>query len=204
MPLPRYASLTELKAQIDKTTEDDNAVLEMFIDGASRFIEGQTGRRFDLVEGETRYFNGAGCRRLFVGDVVSITTVSTGNPDGYTALAVSDWYLGPTNPQPGWPYRWLELPSSYGYDPITNGYGNVFPTGFRTVQLVGDFGWEAVPEDIRNVCVSLAVRAWKAGRAGFNDAIGVDAAGAPLFSKAMSSTDRMTLARYRSARTYFG
>lgn len=188
--MPSYATIGELKEALDKVTSGDDTILQLALDGATAFITGQTRRRFDQVT-EARTLDGNGERRLVVPDLVSVTALTLAPATAGTpvALAVSDYYLGPTSDGSGRPYRWIDLS-------IVGAYAGWYQ-GQRTVSITGVWGWPAVPADIRMVCISLAARFWKSSQAGFSDTIGMDGDGSPVFSKQMTSWDRQVLKSYR-------
>lgn len=194
-----YASLLQFKSVLDKVSESDDAVLDLALTGATRLINEQTGRRFDQ-QMFTRTFDSNGGRRLLVRDLVSVSSLAFRwfVNDTPRVVAVTDYFLGPPNTDDGWPYQWIDLARTWAseYD-IAGGGTQWFPIGTQTVIVTGVWGWPAVPDDIVQVCLSIAARYWKAAKAGFNDVIGVDATGTVQFSKALSTLDRAVLARYR-------
>lgn len=113
-----------------------------------------TPRRADWYVSENPAFYGGLARQLFVDDLVTVTTIKIDEDrDGLftdeTALAATDYELLPRNaadgPEPA-PYTTIEL------TPWGTKYA--FPTGCR-VEVVGIFGWPAVPQAIVRACCHL-------------------------------------------------
>lgn len=190
-----YASSDQLKSVLDKTSGADDDVLGLALAGATAFINRECRRRFDS-QTLTRTFTTSDVGRLVTPDLVSVTSLSRAAGTGQTPVVIASgsYFLGPDPVEDGWPYQWIDL-SDVGTYPT-------FTTGFRTVTVVGVWGWERVPDDIVQVCISLAARFWKATKAGFNDTIGVDATGEVQFTKYMSTYDGKVLAHYRRRRGF--
>lgn len=157
-----YATLADLKAyltpanQTFSTSVADDAVLELLIEGASRFIDGETCRKFykNSVT-ETRYFE-AKDNEIKTGDLVSITTLDTddGNRTYSYSWAATDYDLYPSNAVlDGIPYYKIVL------SPITT---QVMPNGVsKGVKISGIFGWPAVPTGIKESTIMIAASASK-------------------------------------------
>jgi hypothetical protein len=187
-----YATVDELKAALDKASTTDDDVLQLWLDAASQFIDQFTRRTFAVGSaGESRTFDIGGGSLQELPDYTAITAVTLRLTTGETpvALAATDYFLWPTYRRPGWPYQGLRL-SPVGDYPT-------FPTAIAGLAVTGTWGWPAVPDDLRGVCISMAARGWKAAQAGFNDVVGVTETGAPIFSKQLTSLDRLVLDRYR-------
>lgn len=155
----RYMVATDLITILGLPAGTSTIVLDFFIDAAESAIDRETGRRFDSVT-ETRRFDVADPGEyLSVGDLVSVTAVGVADETGgaYTALAASDYFLGPSVRPAGHPYHWIELSNvgSYG-----------FAFGFRTVEITGTWGWAAVPADIKALVASMVARTYHQSRGG--------------------------------------
>ena len=111
----------------------------------------------------------------------------------YSVLAATDYFSRPL-PQdrsPGWPATRIEL-SDYP----TSGY-YYFPAGYATVRAKIVTGWAAIPDDITDVAVTTAVRAWGARQSGQADIVGNDETGAPLVSRYVSGFHWAAIKAYR-------
>jgi len=142
------------------------------------------------------YLDGDGSRVLWV-DVRAVSELAVASQTGgsYTVLAAADYFLRPQplDREPGWPATRIEL-SDY---PVS-GYW-YFPAGYNTVRLKAVLGWPAIPDEITDVALTMAVRAWHARQSGQTDIVGTDETGAPVVSRYISGRDRETLKRYRVA-----
>jgi hypothetical protein len=140
------------------------------------------------------YLDGDGSRVLWV-DVRAVSELAVADQTGgsYTVLAAADYFLRPQplDREPGWPATRIELS-----DQPTGGYW-YFPVGYNTVRLKAVLGWPAIPDEITDVALTMAVRAWHARQSGQTDIVGNDETGAPIVSRYLSSRDRETLKRYR-------
>jgi hypothetical protein len=142
------------------------------------------------------YLDGDGSRLLWV-DVRAVSELAVASQTGgsYTVLDAADYFLRPQplDREPGWPATRIEL-SDYP----TSGFW-YFPTGYNTVRLKAVLGWPAIPDEITDVALTMAVRAWHARQSGQTDIVGTDETGAPVVSRYISGRDRETLKRYRVA-----
>ena len=149
-----YAGIDQLKASLDIQLGDttDDALLERAIEAASRSIDDLCGRRFYSAT-ETRYYEADGWDVIDVDDLVSVTTLKTDEDQDRvyeTTWAVTDFELDPSD---GPPYTRI-------YATPTGSYA--FPVWQRrAVQVVGTFGWSAVPTPITQACLLMAARVWK-------------------------------------------
>jgi len=164
-----YCTLAELKAYAiprgggsASTDTGDDAVAEDIVELVSRYIDGQTGRRFfKNSTDETRYFKAAEEDYCDVGDLSAApTTVSVDytNSRDYTALAATDFELDPINAAlDGVPYTRLYIhPDSSEY----------FPANVRNgVKVLAKFGFPSVPEDIKNLTLAICLNVYQ-GRSG--------------------------------------
>lgn len=118
-------------------------------------------------------------------DIQSLTTVNVADytGDSYTAVSAGStgYYLHPDDPG-NEPYTDLIL-SDYG-----TSY-TYFPKGYATVQLVGVFGWPAVPDLVRRATVDL-VRFWWNSRQSDGEPVGMSAFGSPIFGSGLPKTVR--------------
>lgn len=151
-----YASAAEYRAGInrDDTSEDADVLLDLT--AVSRFME----RKWDHfwtkdASAVTRVYNPKyGGRSLDVDNLVSVTSLTVDSDrDGSfadeTALTTAQYELWPLNaadgPEPN-PYTQLYIPEW--------STASLWTPGCR-VQVVGVFGWPAVPEAIKRVCIHL-------------------------------------------------
>lgn len=173
-----YAALTDLKDRLGIADNDRDFALERCLDGASRWIERETARRF-YVTTQTRYYTaesknwippsdiserpGGGAQTIGIDDIVVplddndlpvYPTIATDwDGDGVyeqTWTVATDYWLGPRNAAAdGKPYRFLNR------NEITGRY--FFPRYENAVSITGSFGFcEVVPTDIGELCLDVA------------------------------------------------
>lgn len=141
-------------AQIDRTV--DVAQIDRAIETVSRWIDGYCSRQFWQATAATRTFVPYDDYRVKTGDLVSVTTVKTGTGDGTftTTWAASDYQLWPLNPADGpelGPYTELRTVGTRTFPIAGTGRPDV-------VQIVGTFGWPAVPTAVTQACLIQATR----------------------------------------------
>lgn len=194
-----YAELGDFKQyvidpKVTSEPSDFDDTLEAILERSSALVDlycrrpGPDG--FRAIGSEPRTFDGDGTQRLAVGQIRSTTLLRVRRP-GLDWEEVEDYVLRPASsrlPQ-GHPHRSLEL----------TGVADVFPAGHDTVEVTGLWGWAAVPADVVQATLTIAVRIWRARGAGFSDVIGISAEpGDQLtFVKALTAETRMILDRYR-------
>ena len=147
-----YATTASLKARLGITGSGSDTVLGEVLEGASRLIDGFTGRTFYGSEAETRYFTTDDTGTVFIDDLVSVTSVKTDEDGDRTyerTWASTDYDLLPHNVTPK---TRLVLAPEGRY---------VFPTLPRSVQIVGTWGNNAdasIPAVIREATLLQAAR----------------------------------------------
>lgn len=169
-PYVELARLKEyLKFKPEKIEQDEN--IQDAISSASGEIEKHCNRQFQRADTATaRVFAPASRTRCPVDDFWSldglVVEVDT-NGDGTfsTVVPSSDYELHPSNGvvdgQVGWPYYEINLVEGY------------FPTHLRrkkTVRLTAKWGWEAVPEAVRQAAVVIAAETFQLKDAPFGTA----------------------------------
>jgi hypothetical protein len=157
-----YCSLAELKASLRVADAIDDSLLELAIESASREIDGYCERVFYSTSA-TRVYAPHSIYLVETDDIVSVTTVKTSS-DGLTydtTLAATDYQLEPLNGIAGGlvsPFTQIRAIGDFlfpAYSPQT-----IFHLE-ASVQVVGVFGWSAIPAAIRQATVILAMRLFK-------------------------------------------
>jgi hypothetical protein len=157
--------LAQLKAadRLNISTSDSvsDTTLEGVITAVSRAIDLHCSRYFyKSTAHEVRYFTAREERRIFVGDVVSVTTLYTDNLSGdrtypYT-WSSTDFDLFPyysTTVSEVAPYQWIDVSPRGQY---------AFPSFLaKGVKLDAVFGWNAVPAAITEACLLWSERWFK-------------------------------------------
>jgi len=164
-----YCTLNEVKSALRIGVADtaDDALLENAIEGASRRIDGYCGRFFYQKSATVSLYAWTLYQLPLQNDLVSITTLKTDDDgDGTfedTWVVGTDYQMEPLDVAiTGFPYRM-----------ITAIGGKTFPLYsvplLPSAQINGVWGWSAVPDDVREACVLLAMR----GFARYNAALGI-------------------------------
>jgi len=170
-----YCTLAEVKAALRITDSVDDSLIELSIGAASREIDGFCNRVFYSTSA-TRVYATDSALLLQTDDIVSVSSLKTSiSGTSYdTTWATTDYQLEPLNGVVG------------GIDsPVTRirAVGaNLFPiwsvtgtySNFAPVQIIGVFGWSAVPVAVKQATILLAMRQFKRydsplGVAGFGD-----------------------------------
>lgn len=190
-----YATTATVKSRAGITDSTDDTEIGLIVDQVNMYIESTTGRVLAPISGTpTRYYDVAeASETLYIPEGIrSVTSlgIAAYTDDDYTTIAATDYFLRPLRPMPGWPYTQIRLS-----DRPAGSYAQ-FPVGYETVKIQGQFGWAAIPDDVAEVAVTIAVRAWAARQAGQSDIVGTDEFGRPVISRYVAGRDRDTLRRY--------
>ncbi len=204
--LRSYATLADYKAWIAVrglnggvgTDVNDDASIELLLEGSSRYLDRETGERFDADSVDaTRYYtqtaHGGNCLRIdpLSAAPTSVSVDYTGGYRTYTVLDPSQYDLEPYNSLlEGQPYTEIVI------NPLYNGY---FPTSNRGVKVIGKFGYPSVPTDIKDTCLMIAQGAYstRSGQSG-GGRITVTQAGVVIRPEEVPPMAQKTIAHYRS------
>lgn len=194
-----YATAALVKARLfaaGVTDTADDTLLGTICDQVNQFIESPqgTGRILAPIASTTYLIDGTGRSSFyFPRGIRAVSALSVGDTTGgtRTALAATDYYLRPLaqDRAPGWPAMWVELSNV--------GSRRVFPRGYEIISMTATCGWEAIPDDIIDVALTTAVRAWSARQSGQADIVGNDETGAPLVSRYVSGFHWSAIKAYR-------
>ena len=162
-----YCTLNEVKSALRITDNTDDALLENAIEGASRRIDGYCGRRFYQQNATLSLYAIDSYTLPTQDDLYSVTTLKTDDDGDGTYEAT--WTTGVD-------YQLEPLDAVITGQPIrtiTAIGGKTFPLfslpALPSAQIVGVWGWSAIPDDVREACVLLTMR----GFARYNAALGV-------------------------------
>jgi hypothetical protein len=151
-----YATAAELE---DRTGRTDDGTFDALLDAASRAVEAFTGRQFNKTTTATaRRFRPLDPARLPVDDFHTVTNLAV-EVDG-TAWDVADVdprpWDGVVNGQTGWPF----------FDLFT--VNRSWPSLRRRaiVEVTAQWGWDAVPEGIKQATLDVAAVMTFGGAAG--------------------------------------
>jgi hypothetical protein len=164
-----YCSLQEVKAALRLTDNVDDTLLENAIESASRRIDGYTGRFFYKTSQTPIVMYPYNEYLLFFPADVATSSITikidtTANGTYATTLTQGvDYLLEPTD----------TVLQSRPYLNARMVGGATFPLyvtpSFPTVQVTAQWGWNAIPDDVNQACVLLAMRQF----ARLNAALGV-------------------------------
>lgn len=167
--LTEYLGLTSNLSAGVVVTAERTARLSQALAAASAHIEQDTGRVFTNTTA-TKQLTCDGGDVLLIPDLVSVTTLKVDdNADGVyeITLTTADYELNTYHEtQPGWPYEYIVRVDDYW--PV-----RTFAGRRRLVEIVGVWGWAAVPTPIKQACLLLAARLVQRS----NAALGVQAVG---------------------------
>lgn len=149
-----YCSLATVKAALRITDAVDDALIELAIESASREIDTYCQRVFYSTTA-TRTYRPDNNFVLQIDDLISLTSLKTSTTTSWdTTWGVTDYELEPTNGIAGGivqPYTQIRAIGTLTFPMLPQ----------ATVQVVGSFGWSAVPADVQMACVILAQRLFK-------------------------------------------
>lgn len=161
-----YAEVEQLKSTLQLTGQvyaDQD--LKLALSAASRAVDHATGRRFWLDTGtaNARYYTPDSFRLLQIDDAVAVTTVKVDRTgDGVyeeTWANGAEFVLEPANAPNDFPARPWEMIRTRRF---TSRFFPVYVE--RGVEVTGQFGWAAVPDDIKAATTILAAKLFKRSR----------------------------------------
>lgn len=163
-----YTTLARYKAQhlpSGSTSAADDAVIEILIESASRFIDQECyPRTFYGRTTETHYFDVPEDGRTFFFSDYLLTATTLTNGDATTISATYVDYI-PINDRSGSPYYKLELKPSSSITFVAASNGDTR----RCISLLGTWGYSSsTPFDIEQACMEITRNAYrrKEGQAG--------------------------------------
>lgn len=191
-----YVTLAEVKEQLGDLGTDYDAYLGHLITRSSRDVDRLTGQFFDIQTGITRKYDGTHSRRLFLGNewpLIQVTSLSAAwvTTQAQFTIPSTDYFLEPIKRRSGEPARWIELTDW----PVVFWW---FPQGKQNVWVTGDWGWPAIPDEIKEVTLELVVRSWRQRGAGDSDQAGVTGLDLETVPRALSPRSNAILRKYTS------
>lgn len=200
-----YVTRTQAKARLGITDTTDDAVIDSLCEEVNGWVESYTHRRpGPWATGSTFTFHhhpddayDGGRIFPFPLGIASTTKLEVAPYTGATMVEVpaADYFLMP-HPQdrdPGWPateIHMTDIPSASNGQPY-------FASGYNTVRITGDFGWTAIPFEVREVAINLFLALWRSRSAGTSDVFTIGPDGERTFERALSDKDRRTINRYQ-------
>lgn len=167
-----YCGLEELKDRLGVTDSLDDSSAQMAIQAASTWISEYCGQSFNRVT-ETRTFRPHNIWELNIDPVVSVTALNvdtvgngtfdqawTQNVDYQLIVAHNEYNVNAAGvPRP---YRKVQVLQAGKWFPFTWPYSHL-----DRIQIVGTWGWPAIPPAVTQACLTLAAEWWKAKDAPF-------------------------------------
>lgn len=191
-----YATATLLKARTGIGDTTDDTELGKVCDQVNGYIESFCRRPIAPVTSATYLIDvpEPTDTLYFPRGIRAVSALSVGQFTGgarTTLTEGTDFFLRPSAHEriPGWPALYVVL-SDY----CTT--FRVFPKGFEIVSMTATTGWATIPDEITDVALTAATRAWHAIQSGQTDIVGTDEMGRPLVSRFFSSRDFNTLRTY--------
>jgi len=192
-----YATIVELKAELQKTDSDDDASLQRVLDAAATHIDRYCNRPDGFVANSTasaRYYPGSGGKYQRIDECIAVTAVAVKDAAFDDEDAYETWTLGTigsTTEADVFPATGSEKWPEYNRTPYTllvigaNGDYTLFPHdiyGRPTVQVTAKWGYaETVPDDIKTATIMQAARWWKRLQIAMADATGGGELGVLLY-----------------------
>jgi hypothetical protein len=152
-----YCTLLQLKAALGIADGIDDPLLEMAVESASRQIDSYTERYFYNSGTATKVFAPLDNYVCETEDFITLTRVKT-SEDGETydtTWEAKDWQAEPLNGRAG------GIVTSYTQIRAVEDYLFPYRNGEATVEIVGTWGWSAVPIAITQATIILASRIFK-------------------------------------------
>ena len=184
-----YSTLAGVRLRLGLQVADtgDDAAITSISDQVNSFLEGKYGcnRIIAPISSATYVLDGNGLSHIYFPKgirAVSALTVGDYIGDTLDAVDAADIVLRPLEQDrtPGWPAMYLYLSDH----PVTTVIArSSFPKGQANISLTCTAGWAAIPDEITDVALTTAVRAWHATQAGQTDIVGTDEMGRPLVSR---------------------
>lgn len=197
-----YATAAALKTRLGITDSAYDSLLTALCDQVNQYIESYTGRviapvssavyYLDVTEETDRLYFPPGIR------AVSELAVAPYTGGARTVLTEgTDFFLRPATQDrdAGWPATWIVL-SDRGT------LYTRFPEGYQIAKLTATTGWAAIPDDITEVALEAAGKAWRGSQSGMADVVMANEEADAVVSAFISPRNRDTLRRYRSGVAY--
>jgi hypothetical protein len=192
-----YATATTLQALIGGNQTFDGAdttLMGTICDRVNAYIEQTTGRVIAPVSSAAYTLDGDGTDRLyFPAGIRAVTLLEIAESTGgsYATETSTGYVLRPAahNRMPAWPATWLVLTDAAVQH-------RVFPQGYDTVRMTATTGFAAIPDDVSNLALVVAMRWWNARQSGYQQVEGFDEQGRPFAARFFQLPEYQTLKAY--------
>ncbi len=206
---------------------EETAIWAILCGVSARAIDGYTDRYFFSDAGSTRYFDVAGdpssstilrsfqmAKHDFYGaTTIKIAQIENGDPavstdwvqltgDGITPPSdfylepANETYVGMTGDAHAKPFDRIEIPATPPR--ISTTFQAGFLPGKRTLSVTPpNWGWPAIPDEIKDIATKIVLRMWKSREAGWTGVVGSPEMGTAIVLKFLDINDLNTLNRYK-------
>jgi len=218
-----YATASELRGQIDKTSTADDTVLENILRAASRTIDRFCNRRDGFLApaaASARYFVGSGDTIQWINECASVSAVAVKDSPSDDEDDYTSWTLGtvgsttdadvfPASGDPevpdynSTPYTFLVIGSNAAYSLFPSGSfttrGGFRPAGNRTrgvptVCIEARWGYAiTVPDDIREAAIMQSARWYKRLQSAMADTLASTELGTLLYRQSIDPDIKLIL-----------
>jgi hypothetical protein len=222
-----YATLAELKTQIDKTgvTGTGSAAnLQLLLDGATACIDRFCNRPdgfVSLAAAVARVYVGSGHTYQWIDECTEITLVEVKDSPtdaGYTAWAAANWIAFAGDPQAAdfnrLPYQAIMIAPNETYNIFISGQfttrrgfqpDTTVTRGTPTVRVTAKYGYAVVvPPSIKQACLIQAARWFKRGESSWADSMAPANFGKLMFIKVLDPDVQLLLSEGRFVKPLIG
>jgi hypothetical protein len=207
--MANYATIAEVKAQINKTQADDDAVLTAMITAASLAIDNFCNRLdgFEAVDPATaRTYAGDGKAWHEMDDAAAVTLVEVKDSmtdASYTSWAATDWLAFTGDPErPNFnrlPYTAIMVAVNGEYAAFLN--GKLGAISQPTVRITAQWGYAlTVPDPIKQATITQVARWYKRGESGWSDVLASGELGQLFYQKMIDPAVKFILVGGRYVR----
>src|SRR3990167_8004386 len=190
-----YATTAALKSLIGTTDSNDDTLIGLICDRVNSYIEDVTGRVMAPIASAIYLLDGDGTDRLYFPRgirAISLLEIADYTGDSYTTETATNYLIRPPAHERlnGWPATWLHLSNR-------STQHKVFPIGYDTARMTATTGFAAIPDDITNLALIVAQRAWNGRQSGYQNIEGTDEQGRPFIARFFQLPNYQTLLRYK-------
>ena len=205
-----WASVSELRSQINKTSALSDIDLTMILTAAENTISRFCNRRDDFLAdtvASARLYPGSGTGFLFIDDTPEITAVGAKesfSDDTFTAWATTDWIaFSGSSKSPNFnmtPYNGLMVNPNGDYDLF-----RISRAGFPMVQITAKWGgYATIPAELKEASIMQAARWFKRLESAMADTLASGELGTLLYRQALDPDIKQILVGGRYVRPSVG
>ncbi len=193
-----YATATALQALIgggQTFDSNDTTLMGTLCDRVNAYIEQVTGRVIAPVGSTAYLLDGNGSPKLYFPRglrAVSLLEIADQTGGSFATETAGNYFLRPSTQDrtPGWPATWLVLSDR-------STIHRWFPPGYDNIRVTATAGFDAIPDDVTNLALSVAMRWWNARESGYQQPLEMDENGRPMAARFFALPDYQTLQAYK-------